>query len=221
MNRKLIGQLLCAAVLAGVAVAGRAEPAEPGERLVNDFLTTVTTMQGRFEQSQVDAQGTVIEVVNGTLEIERPSRFRWMYDEPYEQWLIADGVNVWSYDVDLAQVMVKPQSTALSNTPALLLGDAANALAQFRFEGSHTENDTTWVRMRPVDSSSGFDRVELGFLDGELRGMVFFDNLEQMTLVAFHDLEINTPIDEDRFVFVVPDDVDLVGVPLAADNPVP
>lgn len=194
---------------------------EMGEKLVNDFLTDVTTMQGRFEQSMIDAEGTVVEISGGTLEIERPTRFRWAYSDPYEQWLVADGLNIWSYDVDLAQVTVKPQAKALSNTPALLLGGAGDALEQFRFEGSVVENETTWVRMRPVDDKSGFNRVELGFFEGELSRMVFFDNLDQTTLVAFYDVVVNEPIDADHFEFVVPDDADLVGVPLAAGVDVP
>jgi len=194
---------------------------ELGEKLVNDFLTGVITMQGRFEQSLIDAEGVVAEVSGGTLEIERPTRFRWVYSEPYEQWLVADGVNIWSYDVDLAQVTVKPQAKALSNTPALLLGGARDALEQFRFEGSMVENATTWVRMVPIDENSGFSRVELGFVDGGLSRMVFYDNLEQTTLVALYDVVVNEPIDADHFEFVVPDDADLVGVPLAADASVP
>lgn len=192
-----------------------------GEKLVNDFLTDVITMQGRFEQSLIDAGGEVVELSGGTLEIERPTRFRWSYSEPYEQWLVADGLNIWSYDVDLAQVTVKAQAKALSNTPALLLGGATDALEQFQFEGSVVESETTWVRMRPIDDRSGFNRVELGFFDGQLSRMVFFDNLEQTTLVALYDVVINEPIGEDRFEFVVPDDADLVGVPLTAADSVP
>jgi len=194
---------------------------EIGEQLVNDFLTDVITMQGRFEQSLIDAEGVVGEVSNGTLEIERPRRFRWIYSDPYEQWLVADGMNIWSYDVDLAQVTVKPQAKALSNTPALLLGGAKDALEQFRFEGSRVEGDTTWVRMRPIDEGSGFNRVELGFSNNELHRMVFYDNLEQTTLVALYDVVINEPIDADNFEFIVPDVADLVGVPLADGDAVP
>lgn len=194
---------------------------EIGEQLVNDFLTDVITMEGRFEQSLIDAEGVVGEVSNGTLEIERPRRFRWVYSDPYEQWLVADGLNIWSYDVDLEQVTVKPQAKALSNTPALLLGGAKDALEQFRFEGSRAEGDAIWVRMHPIDEGSGFNRVELGFLNGELYRMVFFDNLEQTTLVALYDVVINEPIDADRFDFIVPSDADLVGVPLAAGDAVP
>ena len=173
-------------------------------------------MQGRFEQSLIDAEGAVVEVTSGTLEIERPTKFRWTYTDPYEQWLVADGLNIWSYDVDLAQVTVKPQAEALSNTPALLLGGSSEALEQFSFDGSMEEQGTVWVRMRPVDESSGFNRLELGCTDGQLSRMVFFDNLEQTTLVALYDVVVNEPIDAEQFQFVIPDEADLVGAPVVA-----
>lgn len=219
MIRPLLSLMLIAGM--GQQALAQASVDAAGEKLVNDFLTDVITMQGRFEQSLIDAEGEVVEVSGGTLEIERPTRFRWSYSEPYEQWLVADGLNIWSYDVDLAQVTVKPQAKALSNTPALLLGGATDALEQFRFEGSVVESDTTWVRMRPIDDGSGFNRVELGFFDGQLSRMVFFDNLEQTTLVALYDVVVNEPIDADHFKFEVPDDADLVGVPLTASDSVP
>ena len=222
-RRLIIGRLLIVLVVAGWGSLALAEAGvnDAGEKLVNDFLTDVLTMQARFEQSLIDADGEVVEVSGGTLEIERPTRFRWAYADPYEQWLVADGLNIWSYDVDLAQVTVKPQEKALSNTPAMLLGGATNALEQFRFEGSRVEEATTWVRMRPVDDSSGFNRVELGFLEGQLSRMVFFDNLEQTTLVALYDVVVNESIDASHFEFVIPNDVDVVGVPLARSDAAP
>jgi hypothetical protein len=39
--------------------------------------------------------------------------------------------------------------------------------------------------------------------------------------VALYDVVVNEPIDADHFEFVVPDDADLVGIPLAADDTVP
>lgn len=185
-----------------------------GEKLVNDFLINVITLEARFEQSLIDADGAIVERTSGTLEIERPTRFRWTYTDPYEQWLIADGLNIWSYDLDLEQVTVKPQGEALANTPALLLGGSENALEQFDFGGTTIEEVTTWVRLEPKNKESGFNRVELGFIDNRLRRMVFFDNLEQTTLVALYDVTVNEPIDAARFDFAVPEGVDLVGTPL-------
>lgn len=218
MTRRLI-LLLAGLCLMGQVAQAQVRDDDEGERLVNDFLTDIVTLQARFEQALINADDDVVERSGGTLEIERPGRFRWTYAEPYEQHLVADGLNIWSYDVDLLQVTVKPQDEALANTPALLLGGDGEALSQFRFDGSVVEQDTTWVRMIPVDTSSGFERMELGFADGQLARMVFFDNLEQRTLVSLYDVVSNEPIEAGRFVFEIPDDADLVGVPAVADVP--
>lgn len=184
-----------------------------GQALVENFVNNIETLSGRFEQSLVDADNQVVETSSGTLEIQRPGQFRWVYLEPYEQVLVADGLNVWSYDVDLAQVTVKPQSEVLNNTPALLLGGSAQALDQFEYVGSLHDRGTVWVQLRPKDTGNGFNKVELGFNDGELTRMMFFDNLEQTTLIALFDVSLNEAIDARRFRFEPPEDVDIVGTP--------
>ena len=209
---------MIAAVLL-TSMAGRAaEPAvDDGEALVNAFVNDVVTFSADFEQSLIDPDGRMLEKTSGTLEIRRPGRFRWIYEEPYEQWLVADGANIWSYDVDLEQVTVKPQAEALANTPALLLGGSGEAMQQFEHGGSFVESGLTWVRLLPIDTESGFRRVELGFDDGRLSRMVFLDNLEQTTLVVLKDVAVNAPIDASRFRFAVPEDVDVVGKPVASN----
>jgi outer membrane lipoprotein carrier protein len=217
-NERLKALLYTVAILLLSGSAVLAEDAiDEGERLVDEFVSDVVTFQGGFEQALIDADGQTVERTTGTLEIQRPGQFRWSYIDPYEQWLIADGMNIWSYDVDLAQVTVKPQADALANTPALLLGGSAAALEQFNYEGSYKEADTTWVRLAPRNTDSGFIRVELGFIDDVLSRMVFFDNLEQTTLVGMHNVAVNEPIDPARFDFDAPDHVDVVGSPIVAD----
>ena len=197
-----------------VAAEADAYPDEKAKALLERFVSNIQTLQGRFEQSLVDADQQVVEESSGTLEIQRPGQFRWVYTEPYEQVLVADGLNIWSYDVDLAQVTVKPQAEVLSNTPASLLGGSPDALDQFDYMGSFNDRGTVWVRLRPKDKENGFNRVELGFNDGKLSRMLFTDNLEQTTLIALFDVSLNREIDADVFEFNPPDDVDIVGTPL-------
>ena len=203
-------------LVAATVAHGDTTSDDEGRRLIDGFVRDVVTFSGDFEQALIDADGQVVERTTGTLEIQRPGQFRWSYIEPYEQWLVADGVNIWSYDVDLAQVTVKPQAEALANTPALLLSGSPNAMAQFDYQESYAETVTTWVRLVPKNTASGFLKVELGFVEGVLSNMVFFDNLEQTTLVELRDVAVNESIDPARFEFVVPEDVDVVGTPVAA-----
>ncbi len=197
-----------------VAAEADAYPDEKAKALLERFVNDVQTLQGRFEQSLIDADQQLVEESSGTLEIQRPGQFRWAYTEPYEQVLVADGSNIWSYDVDLAQVTVKPQAEVLSNTPASLLGGSPDALEQFDYIGSFVDRGTVWVTLRPKDRDNGFAKVELGFNDGKLSRMLFSDNLEQTTLIALFDVSLNLEIDADHFEFDPPDDVDIVGTPL-------
>ncbi len=197
-----------------VAAEADAYADERAKALLERFVSNIQTLQGRFEQSLVDADQQVVEESSGTLEIQRPGQFRWVYTEPYEQVLVADGLNIWSYDVDLAQVTVKPQAEVLSSTPAALLGGSPDALEQFDYIGSFIDRGTVWVRLRPKDKENGFNKIELGFNDGELSRMLFSDNLEQTTLIALFDVSLNREIDADLFEFNPPDDVDIVGTPL-------
>jgi len=204
--------LMLAASSAATAAAQQAEV--DGEKLVDHFIQNVQTMRGRFEQSLVDANDRILESASGTFEIRRPGQLRWLYEQPYEQVLVADGLNVWSYDVDLAQVTVKPQAEVLSSTPALLLGGSEHVLDDFTYGGSFRDRGTDWVRLLPRDPDSNFDSVDLGFNDGTLTRMIFEDNLDQTTLVAMHDVVLNEPIDAEHFRFVPPEGVDVVGKPL-------
>jgi len=194
-------------------VADETAEKDSGRALLDEFINDVETLVSGFEQSLMDADGVVVEVSRGVLEINRPGQFRWAYSEPFEQSLVADGLNIWSYDVDLAQVTVKPQAEALANTPALLLGGSASAMDEFVYDGSTEEGALTWVRMHPVDTDSGFSRLELAFSDRTLARMVFYDNLEQTTLVSLNDVVVNEKIDPAHFEFSVPDGVDVVGTP--------
>ena len=61
--------LLVLSVLAASNSHAQARTDELGEKLVRDFLTNITTLEGRFEQSLIDAEGAIVETNSGTLEI--------------------------------------------------------------------------------------------------------------------------------------------------------
>jgi len=189
---------------------------DAGEQLIEDFLENVVTISGRFEQQLVDAEDNVIEKSAGTVDIMRPNKFRWSYSDPYEQVLVADGLNIWIYDVDLQQVIVKPQLDALGSTPVLLLGGPAEVLRDFEYVGSFTDRETIWIILRPNDAQSGFSKIEFGFTNGVLTRMLFGDNLGQITLIALFDVQFNQPIDPKVLKFTPPHTADVVGDPITA-----
>ena len=221
MRVAMNGRRRLMAVLAGLLVsvtAGAGGDGRAADALLKTLLEDTQTLRADFEQTLVTAEGELAETTRGTLEIARPGRFRWIYSEPYEQWLVADGLNVWNYDLDLEQVAVKPQAEALASTPAMLLGGGADALEEFAVDDEYAADGLHWVRLQPLDTNNGFRRVDLGFDDGVLAAMRFIDNLEQTTRVNLDDVRINEPLADEHFRFVPPDGVDVVGTPVVAES---
>lgn len=213
---------LSALLAASLIVAGTAAAADPGEdrgrELLESFLNDVDSLSARFEQSLLDENDFLLESSSGEVRIRRPGQFRWAYDEPYVQILVADGLNLWSYDVDLEQVTVKPQAEVLANTPALLLSGTRRFDDEFDYVESFSTDDTIWVRLTPKNSDNGFSEVDLGFDNGVLRHMSFRDTLEQTTLIALSEIRLNQELSDAFFGFEVPTDADLIGTPVLAEN---
>src|SRR5690606_37591265 len=100
---------LGAALLVAVWVlAGPASPAlgarSDAFESLQRFFDQVDSYTARFEQVVFDEVGEPIQESRGRLWIERPNKFRWNYETPYEQQILSDGERLWVYDKDLQQV---------------------------------------------------------------------------------------------------------------------
>jgi len=69
---------------------------EAGARRAQDWLSDLDTLRARFEQIAADAS-----VSTGVLEIDRPGRARFDYDDPSPVLVVADGATVAIADFDL------------------------------------------------------------------------------------------------------------------------
>lgn len=210
-----------------ILTAGVAAAAVNGEERLRQFVASVRSAEGEFRQTVMSETGKPPQQASGKFAFARPGKFRWEYDLPYPQLLVADGRQLWSWDRDLKQVTVRPLGNALGATPAAILfgqgeidrdfilskGDAAG-------EGSEDGKNLTWVNARPRDKaatengSSGFQLIRFGF-DGErLQRMVLRDNFGQLTVIEFTSLRLNPRFTPDTFRFEPPAGVDILGDPL-------
>jgi len=203
--------------------AASADEGVPAE--LRDFFADIDTIRGEFLQVMFDARGRAVERSQGEFAILKPGRFRWHYTDPYEQLIVADGENIWLYDVDFEQVTVREQTDSLSHSPAMLLGGDANALDAFRYLGSYSRGGRDWLRLEPASAESDFRAVDLSFAGGELELMELTDALGQITRIEFTELVLNESLDDALFTFTPPAGVDVIGVgessaaaPTAAGN---
>lgn len=178
------------------------------------FLDGLHAYSARFEQVVRDANGVETERSAGTLLIQRPGRFRWEYEQPYPQLIIADGSEVFLYDPDLEQVTVRPMDGSLSRTPALLLTGDEPVDRHFRIDPVDDFNGLRWVALRPRGEGGDFDELVVGFdADGGLAAMKITDGFGQTTEMTFTDTQRDPELPADGFVFVPPPGTDVIRAP--------
>ena len=178
---------------------------------LNSFFNGLETLQADFEQRVLDDQRTVIQESTGKVWIQRPGLFRWNYQTPYVQQIVADGSRLWVYDEDLEQVTVKPMKDVLSATPAMLLSGEQPLEEVFLIKELPTQNEFAYVLLTPRDTESTVEKIKIAFSGGTLGGMEVIDNFGNRSYFSFSNLSRNPGIKADRFRFQPPPGADVIG----------
>ncbi|HEY0563087.1 MAG TPA: outer membrane lipoprotein chaperone LolA [Methylophilus sp.] len=182
-----------------------------GVASLKDFFLNTNAMRAQFTQVVLDNKGRKIQEVQGTMQLQRPNKFRWDYQKPYEQQIISDGQQVFLYDVDLQQVTIRDLSKALGSSPAAMLAGGETVEKSFTLKNAVRKDNLNWVLALPKDKESGFERVILGFEDKQLKKMELYDSFSHVTHITFNQIERNPTLENKTFLFTTPEGVDAVG----------
>lgn len=205
----LVG-LYCAAL---VAIAGEEPAVTAAERLSQQFAS-MQTMQANFSQKITDEKGQLLQEAAGAMVVKRPRQFYWHTTSPYDHLIVANGDVLWIYDVDLEQVSRQPFSDDLDRAPALILsGESAKLSQQYSIaltESVHAGKDHWLFVLTPNTADNVFQQLRMSFVDNRLSGMILVDSFEQTTTIQFSDVVYNVDIDEQRFQFSPPANIDVI-----------
>jgi outer membrane lipoprotein carrier protein len=190
-------------------------PAFAASRTVLDdlrrFFSETNTFSARFDQVVLDDAHQPVQHSSGMLWIERPNKFRWDYDKPYQQQIVADGKRLWIYDVGLEQVTVRPLSGGLGDTPAMLLAGRGRLEDNFTIKPLEPRDNLEWAQLTPRRKAGGYEDIRVGFDQGRLQVLEMADGFGNTTRLTFHAVRENPKIDAARFSFTPPAGVDVVG----------
>ena len=220
LRRAIIDFVACLGLLASVGVPAQQTAATTADgdpddaaRQIDRFIAEVSDLSASFEQTLLDGDGGLIdEPATGQFLLLRPNRFLWHQTTPYEQIIDADGESVWAYDVDLEQVNRYPLSD-LEDSPAMLLSGAINVADRYEVRAVDKDDGLRWVELTPLDAvNSEFLSASIGFDEANVPvALQLVDGLNQVTSIRFTDIDVNSGLTTDRFAFVPPPGVDVVG----------
>jgi chaperone LolA len=175
------------------------------------FFTGLQTLEADFDQQVIDGNRQLLQSSQGHMWIQRPGRFRWDYETPYRQQLVADGEHLWSYDEDLEQVTVQPASEVLTSTPAMLLSGDKPLELLFSIEETSATADDQRVTLIPKSDDSNVTRLHVHFSGNLLTRIDAEDSFGNTTLFSFTRLERNPELDDSLFTFTPPAGADVIG----------
>lgn len=206
-------------VLAGAAALP--VQAANGMDLLAQFMKQVRSGRARFTQAVTSparaGQPPRTKTSSGQLAFQRPGRFRFAYQKPYEQLMVADGQTLWLHDPDLNQVTARRQTQVLGSTPAALLTAAADLQAlqvDFVLEALPEREQLQWVRATPRTAEGQVRAVLAGLREGgrgpELVVIEIEDGLGQRSVLRLSDFEVNPVLAPDTFAFRPPAGADII-----------
>lgn len=176
------------------------------------FSAGLTGLDGRFEQRVFDADGNLTEETRGRVALSAPRQFRWEYEAPFPQTIVADGDHVWIHDPELEQVQVRIQSHEEQQSPLTVLIDPTELERQFEVAAAPAAGGLEWVVLTPREREDAqFAEARLGFDGQALQRMEMTDPLGQRTRIVFSNWQRNPRFSPDTFRFTPPPGADVVG----------
>ena len=192
-----------------------------GLALLGQFLQQVKSGRAQFTQVVTsvpkNGQPPRTRTSSGLLEFLRPGRFRFAYQKPFTQTLVADGQTLWLHDPDLQQVTARSQTQALAATPLALITSAtqlSGLQADFQLQAEAARDGLQWVRATPK-RGDGQIRHALAGLRASERGpelvvLEVLDALGQRSVLSFTGFEINPALKAEAFQFHPPAGTDVI-----------
>ncbi len=171
-----------------------------------DFTQTVTapSKAGQPARSKTSS---------GTFEFQRPGKFRFDYQKPFVQTIVADGKTLWLYDADLNQVTQRQQAQVLGQTPAALIAAASDLRAlqaDFTLAAEPERDGLQWVKATPKVKDGQLQQVLVGFDGNALAALEILDSFGQRSVLKFSRVEVNPAVSSGAFDFKVPAGTDVL-----------
>jgi len=175
------------------------------------FIAATHSAQADFTQVVLDQRGKRIQSASGIMQFQRPGKFRWTYQKPYEQIIVGDGVKFWLYDVDLNQVTVKKLDAAIGSSPAALLSGSNEIERGFNLKESGSQDGLDWLEAVPKGQDSSFEKILMAFdAKAELSIMELNDMFGHKTVLRFSAMQRNPKLPEQQFHFTPPKGADVL-----------
>jgi len=174
------------------------------------ILVKLNSFNADFVQIVKDSNNQIIDESVGRVMFKKPNYFRWEYKSPSKNEIISDGEFLYLYDPDLKQVIVSKLDKQIGMSPAMLLV-SDNVHEFFNTKLISNSSNKTKYEATPKDLERAFfKQIIFNFNLDRLKEIKVIDNFDNETTIQFFKIIQNQDINEGKFLFNYPDDIDVI-----------
>ena len=193
---------------------------ETGSEQLRQFVRNSKTAEGDFVQQQLRAPKAnepqdkglkLVRQTEGHFVFQRPGRFVWETQKPYEQKLITNGTQLVLWDKDLNQATFRPAGQALASTPAAILFGDSSLDQHFDLIDGEERLGMKWVALVPKKDPNAknkndlpYTKISIGMSNGLPKALELIDGLGSVVLVTLDKIQLNVNLPANRFNFTPP-----------------
>lgn len=173
------------------------------------FIAQTQSLSAQFNQVSSGGKAKT-QTTMGYFSVQRPGKFRWVYNQPMPQLIVGDSRFIWIYDEELEQVTKRKLDQALGDTPAAILAGDNQFTTRFHFKELGMKGAQEWLEATPKNPDSGFQKLRFAFVGADLNVMELEDSFGRTTKIQFKDLKRNPKLDAKQFEFTPPKGADVI-----------
>jgi outer membrane lipoprotein carrier protein len=187
---------------------------------VDDILKKVEAIYTASEFSADFIQVSTIKAMDisdsasGKLFVKYPGKMRWEYQEPEQQLIVSNGIQLWMYRPDDQQVMVGDAATFFGEGKGagflsdiqLLRKDFDITLEEIRFGD--------YYNLKLIPRKKNWDLARIHLLVSKKTFYIFqvytYNAYDDATRIEFLNLQFDTRFDDGLFTFTIPEGIDVL-----------
>ena len=191
---------------------------ETGAEQLRQFVRNSKSAEGDFVQQQLRAPKAnepqdkglkVVRETRGHFVFQRPGRFVWDTQKPFEQKLITDGKQLILWDKDLNQATFRSAGQALATTPAAILFGETSLDQNFDLVEGEERLGMKWVALVPkknpnTKNDPPYTKISVGMSNGLPKALELIDGFGSVVLVTLDKIALNVSLPANRFTFTPP-----------------
>jgi outer membrane lipoprotein carrier protein len=182
------------------------------DRLQRTYDATPDFVANFQQETEVKTLGRTLKA-SGNVSYKRPGKMLWRYDNPKDQFVLADGKYLYFYQPEQNQVIKSPLQNAFrTDIPLSFLLGLGNIKKDFKPALKATEENQYVLHLEPKGEAGGYSDILMGVskTTSDILWVSVRDGAGNLTTIRFSDMRKGVGASDALFKLQMPNGADLV-----------